>query len=379
MNDDNQHIYYDLNIINSNQNSTSDPPRLTFNDIRNNSLLSNPSDYFLSVVRFNLQTANSLPVFIPEIQLNGNLDPNYTIYSFTMKYKGVSSSQRFVFYQCENSHQPPSMPIGSGQNYNLPYYYISSFDNIIDMFNNCLDDAFSLLSINVGHSGLGLTMPTVKAPFLEWDYDTSKFILNADVGGYDMNGYNNVEIYCNTSTYMLLSGLRSKFISSNSFDGCNYQFIIKKDPNDLNVYKLPTYNVIQCYQQYSSATLFSPIASLVFTSALIPVIPTNTSKPTVFGHSSLTSTGNNSNISSMITDFEVQGSNGYGYQSSIEYIPSGEYRLIDMCGSGNTMLQNIEISVFWKDSYSNLHPLYLQSGCRCDLKIMFRKKTFQRN
>jgi hypothetical protein len=81
----------------------------------------------------------------------------------------------------------------------------------------------------------------------------------------------------------------------------------------------------------------------------------------------------------MITDFEVQGSNGYGYQSSIEYIPSGEYRLIDMCGSGNTMLQNIEISVFWKDSYSNLHPLYLQSGCRCDLKIMFRKKTFQKN
>ena len=65
------------------------------------------------------------------------------------------------------------------------------------MFNNCLDDAFSLLSINVGHSGLGLTMPTVKAPFLEWDYDTSKFILNADVNTRLAIGLNSVaDEYC---------------------------------------------------------------------------------------------------------------------------------------------------------------------------------------
>jgi hypothetical protein len=58
------HIYYDLNIVNNNQDTKNGPPQLVFNDIRNSSILSNPSDYFLSVIRFTLQTANSLPIIM---------------------------------------------------------------------------------------------------------------------------------------------------------------------------------------------------------------------------------------------------------------------------------------------------------------------------
>ena len=80
MNNSSNHVYYDLNIVNNNQDAKTEPPRLVFNDIRNSNILSNPSDYYLSVVRFTLQTANSIPIWIPEIDVTDNLMADKTIY-----------------------------------------------------------------------------------------------------------------------------------------------------------------------------------------------------------------------------------------------------------------------------------------------------------
>ena len=378
MNNSPIHIYYDLNIVNNNQDTKIGPPQLVFNDIRNSAILQNPSDYFLSVIRFTLQTANSIPIWIPEIDVTDNLDADKTIYSFTLKYKNVSSEQRYVYYIAENNLTPPIMPILPGDSYNLPYYYVSNFEQVVEMFNGALSASFADLYVKV--SNAGYVMPSVNPPFIEWNSDTGKMIFNADMLGYNNNSaLDQIQIFCNTSMKVLLSGFRSRLVALDSADGSNYQIIIKKDINELNVYKLPTYSAIQSYQQYGTGSLFNPVSSIVFTSALIPIVPSNTSKPTIFnGNNNLMNSGNNSNISSMITDFEVQDSTGYGYCSQIEYVPSGEYRLMDMQGGGNTSaLQDIEISVFWKDAYSNLHPLYIQAGARCDLKIMFRKKSFQ--
>ena len=87
MNHDNlpNNVYYDANIINSDTSGTKEAPQLVFSDIRSTSILTSPQNYELSVVRFNLQTANSLPLWIPSIQLNQvNFDPNLTSYSFNL-------------------------------------------------------------------------------------------------------------------------------------------------------------------------------------------------------------------------------------------------------------------------------------------------------
>ena len=122
------HIYYDLNIVNNNQDTKNGPPQLVFNDIRNSAILQNPSDYFLSVIRFTLQTANSLPIWIPEIDVSDNLDSDKTIYSFTLKYKTFTSEQRYVYYAPENNLSPPPMPI---------IYHIITFQILI-MLLKCL-------------------------------------------------------------------------------------------------------------------------------------------------------------------------------------------------------------------------------------------------
>ena len=382
-------VYYDANIINNDQSGTKDPPMLVFQDIRSTSILTYPHLYELSVVRFNLETANSLPLWIPSIQprkppiivriINTDIqipqpyEPNLTTYSFTLDYNAegtiYSSSQTFVEY--EPSDYSAALPTGDGDTY-IPYYYVKSFNTIVQMFNNALLKAYVKLF------PLADRMPSQYPPFFEWNSDTSKFILNADVMGYNLNNEieNYISIYCNSALYTLISGFESEYFGVKALNRKNYRLKLRVDSRGLNLFQIDytqKYFAIQLYQEYSSGSLFSPVASIVFTTNMLPVIPANSSQPTIFnGSGSLTNSGNNNNLTTMITDFESQDNNGYGFAGSLTYIPSAEYRFISL-NNGNDKINNIDITVYWKDQYSKLHPFYLLPGCKCDIKILFRK------
>ena len=78
------HVYHDLDIINNDY--TSSPPRLRFEETRNAPYLDgDSSEYFVSIIRFSIQTANSLPIFIPQIDASAS-DINTTIYKITFVY-----------------------------------------------------------------------------------------------------------------------------------------------------------------------------------------------------------------------------------------------------------------------------------------------------
>jgi len=74
----------DLDVINNDYTSTKHP-HLRFEETRNTPFLDgDSSDYFCSILRFSIQTGNSLPVFIPRVQV-GQSDPNLTIYKITLE------------------------------------------------------------------------------------------------------------------------------------------------------------------------------------------------------------------------------------------------------------------------------------------------------
>ena len=95
------HIYFDLEVVNQSLDDTGLPPsRLSFTQVRSSSILDNPNDYFMSIVRFSLDTAGSLPVIIPQIDLEQTNDPssnlftpdfpNKTVYEITLAYLDAS-------------------------------------------------------------------------------------------------------------------------------------------------------------------------------------------------------------------------------------------------------------------------------------------------
>ena len=91
------HIYYDLSVTNNQYTGAGDPPVLSFTDTRSTPVLSNPSEYYCSVIRFSVDTP-SLPVIIPQVKVSlSSATTDDTIYSFSMSYK-TFNYQQFLQY-----------------------------------------------------------------------------------------------------------------------------------------------------------------------------------------------------------------------------------------------------------------------------------------
>ena len=129
-------------------------------------------------------------------------------------------------------------------------------------------------------------------------------------------------------------------------------------------------------QEVSSIAMWNPVASIIFASSLLPIQATQTSLPKDVGSSSnnFTGSGNNSNLLTAITDFTIAVDGNNQYRPMVVYNPSAEYRLIDMNSSMN--LNRIDIIVYWKDTFGNIHPFELRPGCSANVKILFRRKDF---
>ena len=132
----------------------------------------------------------------------------------------------------------------------------------------------------------------------------------------------------------------------------------------------------QTVQEVSSLAMWNPIASVVFCTGMLPIISTNTSLPITYGETTndnLASNGNNSNLTNIISDFEIPVSETNQYRPVLVYNPSAEYRLMDMNSMMN--LNKIDITVYWKTHFGAYIPLRLQPGCATHIKIMFRHKN----
>lgn len=369
------HVYYTLDIINNDTTGTRPLPELLFNEIRNSPYLSSPENYFMSVVRFSVMTP-TLPIFIPQTQI-GQTDINKLNYSFTMAYNvggNLVQAQTFVNYINYNLDQPLPRPPITFQDITSEYYFVYSYQVWAEMLNAALVQCFN--DLNTAVIAAGGTLPTANPPFLEFDPSALTFNLNADVLAFDRSLANPINLFCNAPLYTLLSSFQFiKYGYGPSIQaGKNFQFIIYNN-NDTNILNLPTGNFIQMYQEGSTVALMNPISSISFFSSLVPVVQENVSVPRIFGtDTNLLNIGNNSNIASVITDFEVSVSPDNRYQPNISYSPQGEYRLIDLYGT--SPLSSLDLRVSWKDQFGGLHPLYLGAGCSANLKIMFRRKDF---
>jgi hypothetical protein len=385
---DSTHIYYNINITNNNNGANVAPPQVIFNETRNTPYLGNPSEYYMSVVRFSLETP-SLPIWLPQVTV-GQANINQTIYSFTLTYdlSGVTydNTQRYVTFIPQNVNEPLPAPPLTFQDITSEYYYIYSIQNAVQMLNNALTASHTALRATINGLPGAPQLPSNNPPFFEYNPTNNTFILDADISGYNLDSttYTPIKIFCNAPMFNLISSF-SAFNNGtkNITNGKNYQlnmrYIKGQSPFGFNPgpsgSNFNAQNCIQIFQEYPTIPLWCPIQSMVFTTALLPVVPELTAIPVVFGSNSrYVSDGNNANISPVLTDFEVGLTSGFEFKPNITYTPAGEYRLTDLYG--NTPLSALEVRVFWKDIFGNLHPFYLAEGCNASIKILFRKKIY---
>ena len=376
------HIYYDIDILNSDEKGLLPDQNLTFYETRNSPFIEKPSDYNLSIIRFQINDTTSLPVFIPEIEPN-QADINKTIYHVQIKsILGVAQSTQVAVQHLSlnvDINNYPSSPVGATQERNT-YYYIYQYQLFIDQINQALYTAFYEVKAILGGDIPADAIP----PFLTFDVNTKKISIYASQDTFDKDGMVGLQICFNAPLQKLLSSLSYidygfRRIKANHplryalWLGVNNNKTSTRTLNNVSVPSVTSagvYLVNEC--QDLDIVLWNPISSIVFTSNTLPVVATNVSTPSSLGN--LSSNGNNQNLANIITDFEVGIDANNSYRNSILYSPQSEYRLFSM--NSSQPLNSIDISVWWKDKYGFLSPFKLGPGSFANIKLLFRKKDY---
>lgn len=378
------HLYYDILITNN--SSADNYPILRFNEIRNSPYLDAPEEYYMSVVRFKLDTSTTLPTYIVPIMPN-QADINKTELSFTLTY-GAYEARVYVGWSPENlSGITPSSPTVASQN-NYPYYWGYSIQHFVDLLNSALLSGVTTLN-SAYFAGTGMNIPNhTDYPVFLLDQNNKRLSIIARASLYNDALFPHIGIFCNSALWAWIGSFQAQYIGDGSTtlssNGKNYKLRIYSIENT-NFYlqnnnaspPVFIYTALQMYQEFSLISNWSACQKIVFTTGILPVNPALVANPVVYNtNNKLLNTGNNSNILNVLTDFEEQTLTGdIGYKPAINYTPTAEYRLIDLLG--NNPLSALEISVFWSDKFGNLYPLTLGAGATCNIKLMFRKKDFQ--
>jgi hypothetical protein len=412
-------IYYDLDVVNTIQPSlttsqTSPANRLTFTEVRSSPILDNPSDYFLSIIRFSLDTAGSMPLFIPQIELKnavGVAPWNNTVYYVSVEYNPPATpadrliaKKRVIYVPQSNIYAVPSVVPPDIQANTQPYYWVNNIQAFICMINEALKDAYADIIAQAGASLPPIVLPADwlagNEPYMLWDANSAKATLVAQASTFTQEclslGTAEGFVYFNNPLFTLFSSFQT--IHNYTYDPnpvsindgeANYLLKIFNKKSGNYVVANPTapvppalpvvpfvgvgppYTAIYMEQPYSTGATMCPIQSLVFTTTLLPVLPQLIGIPRAFNDNN-SSSGQNDNLSNEITDLVVNLVNGTEYFPNVLYLPTAEYRMIDL--QSNSPLYGVQISVQWKDVYGIYHDFYLQNGCSCSLKIMFRKK-----
>ena len=411
-------IYYDLDVVNTVQPSqttaqAAQPNRLTFTEIRSSPILDNPSDYFLSIVRFSLDTAGSMPLFIPQIELNnssGGTPWNNTVYYLTVEYNPAAAPQdrlikkeRVIWVPQSAIYPVPGVAPATIQANTEPYYWCNNIQSFVCMMNEALELAFLDIITQAAAAVPAITLPATwvagKQPYFLWDAPSAKLTYVAPALIFEQeclgNGTATGFVYFNNPLFTLFSSMQSFHNytynpAPTSINDTEANYLLKtfnKKGGALNNYvpanvdasgnmvgSGPPYNAFFMEQPYSTGATLCPIQSLVFTTTLVPVLPQLIGVPRSLSDNVGTggASGQNDNISNEITDLVVNLVNGTEYFPNVLYLPTAEYRLIDL--QSNAPLYGIQINVLWKDVYGIQHDFYLQNGCSCSLKVMFRKK-----
>jgi len=195
-------VYYNLDVANEQIGDGGVPPaKLQFTEVRSSNLLDTPSDYFMSIVRFSLDTAGSLPIFLPSIdtqQLNGPNFPNKTNYLITLALQDASVNAGVpVIANADVYYIPHRSNVGVSENTRLrpppftgqmtleqatsEYYWVQSWGQWISMLNAALAECYKTLFDAVGTATGGAAFIAANTefdvnnpPFFKWDDATCK-------------------------------------------------------------------------------------------------------------------------------------------------------------------------------------------------------------
>ena len=368
---DKEKSYFNVSIPHNDRISVKGSPTpAVYNVVRDESIISgNPKDYNMSVVRFTIPTSYIPVQFFPVIPNPSDpLDVNYGLYSITLSYLGNDYTQhlRWIPQNTDAPIPPPPTPtpLFIPRPQYTEYYSLYSFNHFAYIINNAFLECFNNNIVPL------LPSPPLgkehRPPLIQ--FDGSSFLFSLFVSELFLEDtVNKIELYFNTA-------LNTNFDTSFHCEFYDYT-VPEKNVRYMFVPFLETNRVIddgsadgvlyKYQQEYDSSGLMTSFKSVIIRSNTLPLRNEGIS---IQGANGQISTGS----VSVITDFEIDQGSLRNQKNFIHYVPTAEYRRIEMFG--NSSLKHIALEILWSDRFDNLFPVLIPAHDKATIKLYFEEK-----
>lgn len=360
-------VYLDAVINNPNPN----PIQAIYTEEKVQDILAKASDYQMSVVRFSIP-GSSIPIRVMETL---GVDQNTLAYSVTMERVvndvAVDTARTYLQWRPEATNiSPPLDYVDSTGINSYQYYSLFNYQDFIYMVNDALYTTFNNLTTKP---------PNCTAePYIVFDPKTKLFSLVAQQA-YIADPNNYINIYMNSKLFFFFNSFNHILKSYNDISGKDYLLIVNKTyevfPNT-NQITIPTGSPgagtpgFVMVQDYNVLFNWNSLKSIVFTSGTIPSRVEY--QPAIDPVTGLVLETGSQNFKNIITDMVPITMDGTENRSTLVYVPSAEYRMIDLVS--DAPLRKLQLSLYWTDNHLRYFPVYLIPNDLISIKILFRRK-----
>lgn len=324
MSNKDKHTYLNLNLYNDSPTSYIKAElSQNFGEV----LINDPSQYHVSVVRFQVP-GTDIPLLSLQPYFVNYPASNNLVFEVTFTY-GTTIITRPLVY------------VSSGPEFQVWDPSIYHYQQMLIWLNSC----FSALTadMNAIHPALISTPPVMSLNLL-----TDRFELQASAP-FQSTLPTPVKISMNSVLYNFFPG-----ILFNSYTALGVTLTIPASP-------------FKSEQTLKSLNVWSKVRKII----LVSNLPTkNEYLNTITGSQS---SGVNVVNFPILTDFNVELPSEVGRTSQIIYVPTAEYRRVDMVSQ--SPINNIQIQFYWTDISGKFYPLNLGPKDNCSLKLLFEKKV----
>lgn len=345
---ENDNVYLNI-VFNHDDSQGNKSTAAVYNSYRSAPIIAKCNDYYCSVVRFDLPL-DTVPLFIMPITNNPNdMNESSLIIGMTDTNNQNPVSFNIAFWPAVD------MPVPSVGQQTSPYYYVYSYNHMIDMINFKLAEAYA----NAFNG-----QPASNAPYFVYNGTTQLISLMLP------------EAYATTSSVIFMNNELSTFLDAfqlysygdNQPLGRDFDINFRDGQiNDTNHVMYNNNNYYQITQEYSTLPMWSQLRKILILTNSIPInaeyIQINDSSQNV--------------TLPVITDFVLSFNQAGDSRSLAVYNPTSQYRLIDLISTGD--LYNINLQVYWVDRLGNRNPLLLSVFQQGSVKIAFLKKELYRD
>jgi hypothetical protein len=337
---DNQ--YLNIRIYNSSKNNRLN---VEYQETRNSPVISDPSQYYMSVMRFSLPLG-AIPLF--RFKFYNNDPAQGSIYSITIVNGALESKQQLVF----------NLPNLSGR------YSIYQVQQIIDMVNIAIEDGCLAVGIAAPYP-YAFFRPETQLITMHFP-DDPNWVSTYAPGNPPFIITSPYQLWMNYECYNLFRSLQILYLSTD-YDPPNGKayYVVVQDLLNGNYTPGSGYNMPE---EFPTVAAWSDIVSIVFTTSLIPINKEAIAVRLASGDS----------ISlSIITDIILERTSTLGIERTDLLYIADPLRLIDMKSS--LPLRSFDFQVYYTDSEGVFYPAILEPSSICTLKMGFFKKSLYSN